>query len=132
MEDQVNALRARAGPCAAISLDNVTSPDDQVDAYNGKYQLVFVSPEKATSPRFMQNWPQQNLPLFVAVDEAHCLSQWGHAFRPAFLELSMIRTIWPFVPIMALTATAVARVRSDIVSVLQLRNPFVSCKVCLI
>jgi bloom syndrome protein len=80
----------------------------------GEYRLVYVTPEKLAAPTFLENLrplAESGRLKLIAVDEAHCVSQWGPDFRPSYFQLSAIRKTLPSVPIMALTATAVPRVR---------------------
>eukprot|EP00039_Didymoeca_costata_P003136 m.65381 g.65381 ORF g.65381 m.65381 type:complete len:678 (+) comp11733_c0_seq1:140-2173(+) len=95
----------------------------------GLYNFVYITPEKITTDSVLQ--PLNRLSasgklLCVAIDEAHCISQWGHEFRPSYRSLRNVRSHLPGVPIITLTATAVHRVREDISSQLNLKNPFVS------
>ena len=127
MQDQVRGLNLKTGTaCAAFLGSAQTDAHVERDAMSGKYLVVFVTPEKACGGSFLQSikplHDSGGLAL-VAVDEAHCVSEWGHDFRPSFRALSGLRSALPLVPIMALTATATPRVQADIVATLQLRNP---------
>ncbi|HEV8574802.1 MAG TPA: RecQ family ATP-dependent DNA helicase, partial [Dehalococcoidia bacterium] len=124
MKDQVDSLRA-AGIAATFlnsSLD-VREMQTRGRALNaGEYRLLYVAPERVMTAGFaaaMQRW---NVRL-IAVDEAHCVSEWGHDFRPEYRQLAELREWLPSVPLMALTATATERVREDIVRYLMLRDP---------
>lgn len=91
---------------------------------NSPVKFLYISPERLESGRFRASLPY--LPVSqVAIDEAHCISQWGHDFRPAYQRIGAIREIFPKVPFRAFTATATRRVREDIVSSLGLRDPFI-------
>jgi ATP-dependent DNA helicase RecQ len=91
-------------------------------AETGELKLLYLAPERLDSPSFRRSLP--SLPVrLLAVDEAHCISQWGHDFRPAYLKLSRVHELAGRVPVMALTATATPRVREDIVRVLGLIDP---------
>ena len=97
----------------------------------GGYQIIFATPEKLSSPdgpfvSALQALCGKGKIGLIAVDEAHCISQWGHDFRPAFQKLRVLRQLFPRVPIMALTATAVKRVRADIIDTLGLKLPLVA------
>lgn len=90
---------------------------------NGPISFLYISPERLVTQRFLQRLP--HLPLTqVAIDEAHCISQWGHDFRPAYQQIKIVREYFPKVPVRAFTATATARVREDIIHSLSLKNPF--------
>jgi ATP-dependent DNA helicase RecQ len=90
--------------------------------YNGEYRLLYVAPERLMIPSFLERLREWNVAL-IAIDEAHCISEWGHDFRPEYRQLSRLRSELPGVPFMALTATATERVRGDILAQLQLREP---------
>ena len=83
--------------------------------HQGEYRLLYVAPERLMLPAFLDDLKRWNVNLF-AVDEAHCISEWGHDFRPEGRQLAELRPLFPGVPTMALTATATARVREDIVT----------------
>ncbi len=124
MKDQVDALK---GIGAAADLLNSATPHAertqiQLRAYNGDLRLLYVAPERVAEPRFQDFLRALNLSL-IAVDEAHCISEWGHEFRPDYRSLARIRQIAPSTPIIALTATATQRVREDIERQLDLRAP---------
>jgi len=100
----------------------------EMDAVQGKYRLVYVTPEKLTTsllPKFASLHRQSGIGL-LAIDEAHCISEWGQDFRPAYRNLRCVREALPGLPIVALTATAVPRVQADIMEQLGLSDPFVS------
>src|SRR5258708_22298868 len=123
MKDQVDALQA--GGIAATFL-NSSLGAEQARArlrglHQGQFRLLYVAPERLMLPGFLsdlQGWRVQ----LLAVDEAHCISEWGHDFRPEYRQLAGLRAAIP-APMMALTATATTRVREDIVSLLELRQP---------
>jgi ATP-dependent DNA helicase RecQ len=127
MKDQVDTLVGNGVPAA---LYNSTLAADQRAAVvaglrEGRYRLLYVSPERLAgegSDSFLSMLTRCNLG-FVAVDEAHCISQWGHDFRPEYRQLGRLRALFPGVSLHAFTATATARVRRDIVSQLDLRDP---------
>jgi ATP-dependent DNA helicase RecQ len=124
MNDQVMALSANGIPAAAINsnVDETTNRTIMEHAFAGRIKLLYVSPERLMAD--MPQWSEHmNISLF-AIDEAHCISQWGHDFRPVYTSLAAIRDKYPDVPIMALTATADRLTRDDIATQLHLRNPF--------
>jgi len=94
--------------------------------HEGRFRLLYVAPERLMLPGFLDDLKRWNVNLF-AIDEAHCISEWGHDFRPEYRQLSALRDAFPKVPMMALTATATDRVRADIIEQLHLRSP--SCYV---
>jgi ATP-dependent DNA helicase RecQ len=126
MKDQVDGLRESGYPAAALysgmPLDSVRATEAQLAA--GRYRLVFVAPERLLTPRFMQLLEQLQVRAF-AVDEAHCISHWGHDFRPEYRRLAEIKARFPHASVHAYTATATARVRADIAQQLHLQNPAV-------
>ncbi|MGN0836881.1 MAG: RecQ family ATP-dependent DNA helicase [Akkermansia sp.] len=126
MKDQVDALQARGIPAAAINSSLGTEEYRQVMAglRAGELKILYVAPERFAQEGFMRALSEWPIAL-LAVDEAHCLSQWGHDFRPDYLRLGRAREALGFPQTMALTATATEAVRQDIVSTLQLREPAV-------
>ena len=92
---------------------------------NEKYKLVYLSPERASTQLFKNYIKQINI-SFLVVDEAHCVSQWGHQFRPEYLKIGELRALVPSANLIALTATANKAVKDDIISYLKLQNDFQS------
>jgi len=130
MQDQVEALQTNG--IGATFLNSSLQPPQIKDRVNrllnGEIQLLYVSPERLLTPTFL-DWLEQldrQIGLAaLAIDEAHCVSEWGHDFRPEYRRLREVRQRFPRLPVMALTATATQRVQEDIVQQLQLQNPFV-------
>jgi ATP-dependent DNA helicase RecQ len=125
MQDQVAQLLQMG--ISAACLNAATPPEDRAhiiqQAATGKYQLLYLSPERIALGNTV-NW-LKSLPIsFFAIDEAHCISEWGHEFRPEYRQLSRLRELFPDLPIAAFTASATKRVRSDIIDQLRLRDPF--------
>lgn len=121
MQDQVDAL-LQLGVKAALlnsSLDNQTAWQTEQQVIDGKLDLLYVAPERLLTPRFLQILDQTKLALF-AIDEAHCVSQWGHDFRPEYVQLSVLHNRFPTVPRIALTATADEPTRQEIIQQLNL------------
>ncbi len=117
MQDQVAALR-QAGVRAAFlnsSLDAAQARAVERDLAAGELDLLYVAPERLTTSRCLDLLDRASLALF-AIDEAHCVSQWGHDFRPDYLELSLLHERYPAVPRIALTATADPQTRAEIVT----------------
>ena len=126
MKDQVDSLRACGVP--AIQLDSSQSSDERYDYENqlleGAYRLLFVSPERLQLPGFQQLLQRLNVCRF-AIDEAHCISHWGHDFRQDYRLLGQLKQVFPQASLHAFTATATERVRGDIIAQLGLKNPAV-------
>jgi superfamily II DNA helicase RecQ len=133
MQDQVRKLNGLlpndANRLATYLGSGQMDPQEEQKALNGDYRLVYVTPEKLVSGNFLKSLAylqqtKQALCLF-AIDESHCVSEWGHDFRPEFRQLHVIRETPALrnVPMVALTATAVPRVQQDIVTSLGLQNP---------
>src|SRR6266436_5279139 len=124
MKDQVDALRASG--IAATFLNSTLDRHEAVERLrglnHGAYKLLYVAPERLMLDGFFERALNWNIAQ-VEIDEAHCISEWGHDFRPEYRELKKLRRHLAAVPIMALTATATERVRADIVKQLQLRDP---------
>ena len=124
MQDQVDGLRLLGVPAAAVH-GNMTAKDRaalKAMSDDGSLRLLFVAPERLFFDGFLR-WVQQQNPAGIAIDEAHCISQWGHDFRPEYRRLAELRQHFPGVPFQAFTATATPRVREDIALQLQLRDP---------
>ena len=126
MKDQVDALQARNIPAAAINSSLGADEYRQVmdDFRRGVLKIVYVAPERFSQPGFMNALKGMPVSL-LAVDEAHCLSQWGHDFRPDYLRLGRARRELGYPQTIALTATATEDVRNDILTTLELREPAV-------
>ncbi len=122
MKDQVEHLRARRIKAGAIysgmRVSEIQATIDNV-LFDPEYRFLYVSPERLQTESFKANFERMPVSM-IAVDEAHCISQWGYDFRPPYLEIAKIRKIFPHVPVLALTATATPEVVKDI----QLRLEF--------
>ncbi|MEI6738387.1 MAG: RecQ family ATP-dependent DNA helicase, partial [Pseudomonadota bacterium] len=123
MQDQVDALRQLDVRAAFLNsaLDAIAASAVEQALLNGELDLLYVAPERLLTPRFLQLLSQSTLALF-AIDEAHCVSQWGHDFRPEYRELTILHERFPEVPRIALTATADAPTRVEIIERLSLSN----------
>ncbi len=126
MKDQVNALTAQGIRGAYL---NRSLTDKQFDKAlsnmsKGMYKIIYVAPERLTSQRFMNAVEQINISM-VAVDEAHCVSQWGQDFRPGYLNIAQFISSLPKRPVVgAFTATATSKVKQDIIHLLRLNDPY--------
>ena len=124
MKDQVDNLRSRRVPAGSIH-SAMTAGERRLAsdrARLGKIKLLYLSPEKLQSPSFVDELRYINVSMIV-VDEAHCISQWGHDFRPSYLNIAKLRQLHPGATLLALTATATADVRADIERYLAMKTP---------
>ncbi|RYD81462.1 MAG: DNA helicase RecQ [Sphingobacteriales bacterium] len=124
MKDQVEALRINGVEAAFINSSQTAKQQIEIEqkCQNGALKLIYVSPEKLFSEGFQWLMQRMKISLF-AIDEAHCISFWGHDFRPEYTQLKMLKKKFPNVPIIALTATADRITRRDIINQLALPNP---------
>ena len=124
MKDQVDSLQASG--IAATFLNSSLAADESRrrlrGLHQGEYRLLYAAPERLMLSGFLEDLKRWNVRL-IAIDEAHCISEWGHDFRPEYRQIADLRDHFPGVPFMALTATATDRVRTDIVSHLKLHEP---------
>ncbi len=123
MKDQVDALQANGVQAACYNSALGAHEARQVLAqlHAGQLDLLYVAPERLLSTDFLERLASLEVALF-AIDEAHCVSQWGHDFRPEYVQLGRLRQLFPAVPMVALTATAEKQTRQDILQRLQLQN----------
>lgn len=124
MKDQVDQLQA-AGVAATFLNSTLSTADAKSrlrGLHQGEWRLLYVAPERLMLDEWKDNLANWNVTA-LAIDEAHCVSEWGHDFRPEYRQLAKLRALLPEVPVMALTATATERVRADIITHLQLREP---------
>ena len=123
MQDQVEALRQLGVRAAFLnsSLDAGTAAQVERELLDGELDLLYVAPERLLTPRFLSLLDRASIALF-AIDEAHCVSQWGHDFRPEYRQLTLLHERWPEIPRIALTATADAPTRREIVERLALED----------
>jgi len=126
MKDQVDDLNGRGIAAAAYNSSLEYSDREKIETNlkNNHIRLLFLSPEKCMQPRFLEFLKNFRICL-IAVDEAHCISEWGHNFRPEYRQLSALKEHFPSVPVIALTATAIPEVRRDIAQQLKLSEPSV-------
>ncbi len=124
MKDQVDGLRECGYPAAALhsgmSVEELREAEREIAS--GRCRLVFVAPERLLTGRFLALATRAAVATF-AIDEAHCISQWGHDFRPEYRQLAALRERFPEASLHAYTATATERVRADIIAQLRLRDP---------
>jgi len=124
MKDQVDQLQAAGIPSTFLNstLDAAESRHRLRGLHEGRYRLLYAAPERIMMDGFLDNLLKWNVER-IAIDEAHCISEWGHDFRPEYRQLPKLRGILPHVPFIALTATATDQVRDDIEKHLALRRP---------
>ena len=124
MKDQVDALKRNGVPSDFLNSTQPRAEQVRVQraAFNGEIKLLYVAPERIVQPGFQQFLNSLEISL-IAVDEAHCISEWGHEFRPDYRNLRVLRHLSEGTPFIALTATATEQVREDIESQLELRDP---------
>ena len=126
MKDQVANLQSRN--IKAIALTGGIGTEEMIDLLDncqfGNYKFLYLSPERLQSDWILDRI--KNLPInLIAIDEAHCVSQWGHDFRPAYLKIALLKNHFPEVPFLALTASATKRVQEDVITQLELEQPVV-------
>jgi ATP-dependent DNA helicase RecQ len=126
MQDQVDQLQKRGIPAVAIySGMSARQIDILLDnCIYGETKFLYISPERLKTDLFLARAKQMNINL-IAVDEAHCISQWGYDFRPAYLAIKDFKDLFPSVTCLALTASATLEVKKDILEKLELKNPHV-------
>ncbi len=124
MQDQVSSLIANGVACAFYnsSLQQNAARQTLAKLHAGELDLFYIAPERLMSESFLARLSEIDIALF-AIDEAHCVSQWGPDFRPEYLQLGQLRKLFPDIPIIALTATADKQTRNDILLQLKLRQP---------
>lgn len=124
MKDQVDQLTTNGIPAAYLN-SSITASEIAATmkrAQSGTLRLLYIAPERLAMPEFRQFLSTLEVKL-LAIDEAHCISEWGHDFRPDYANLKILRVAFPNVPTIALTATATEQVRADIIRQLHLRSP---------
>ncbi|MCF6335696.1 MAG: RecQ family ATP-dependent DNA helicase, partial [Spirochaetales bacterium] len=126
MKDQVDEAIEKG--ISATFLNSSLSRKETVEIYSrlyrGEVKILYISPERLAIDGYIEKLHDFKVKFF-AIDEAHCLSEWGHDFRPDYLFLAQLRNNFPSVPIAAFTATATKQVQKDIIRILSLENPFI-------
>ena len=124
MKDQVDAMQASGVPATFLN-STLDTPEARArfgGLHRGEFRLLYLAPERLMLSGTLETLAGWHVNL-IAIDEAHCISEWGHDFRPEYRQLASLRARFPGVPLMALTATATERVRADILEQLRLREP---------
>lgn len=126
MKDQVDA--ALENGIQAAFMNSSLDSEEMADVYRrlryNKIKLLYIAPERFAMPHFLEMLKTVSISLF-AIDEAHCISEWGHDFRPDYLSLSVIPEVFPDVPVAAFTATATQKIQEDIINKIGLRSPHI-------
>lgn len=128
MEEQKNKLLNINIPCCALNSNNKNKNEDIQEIMNDNIKIVFMSPEylmKTDAIELARTLIQYNKLGFFAIDESHCISSWGHDFRPEYRNICKLREYFPTIPILAVTATATQTVCNDIIKLLLLNNPII-------
>ena len=126
MKDQHSELIKKGIPVCSFNSTNDNKKKERYDILNGNSKIIYMTPEYfINSENFIKLLVKNNTLAFIAIDEAHCISSWGNEFRPAYTNLSIIKTWIPNIPILALTATASIKIRNDICNILGLNNPVI-------
>ncbi|XP_044955614.1 ATP-dependent DNA helicase Q-like 3 [Hordeum vulgare subsp. vulgare] len=132
MENQVSSLKSKGIPAEFLSSTQTTANKNKIhedlDSGRPSLKLLYVTPELVATSGFkakLTKLHNRGLLGLVAIDEAHCISTWGHDFRPSYRKISSLRKQFPDIPILALTATAVPKVQKDVISSLSLQNPVI-------
>ena len=124
MKDQVDGLKANGIAAAYInsSLSSEEIQNIKTELFENKVSILYVAPERIVLPNFLSFLHRLNISL-IAIDEAHCISEWGHDFRPGYRQLKLLKENFPRTPLIAMTATAIPDVQKDIIAQLKLANP---------
>jgi len=123
MQDQVVSLTKNGIPAAFLNSSLSWEDQELLMNHLGEYRMLYIAPERFANESFLQRLQKVHVCLF-AIDEAHCISQWGHSFRPDYRQLALLKKSFPGTPVMALTATATKEVETDIASQLNMNDPY--------
>lgn len=125
MSDQEEHMKKLGIPVTCLNSNNKFKKSEMNDILSGNNKIIYVSPEFLTSCEdFIINLTSMGNLALIAIDESHCISTWGHDFRPSYTQLKILKD-WSDVPILAVTATATKKVRADVCNILKLNNPYI-------
>ena len=126
MDDQLRQLEEKNIPVVCLNSNNSNKSECLEEIYAGKAKIIYTSPEYiAKNNSFISKLYKLELLCLIAIDESHCVSNWGNGFRPDYKKLSILKKLAPTIPLLALTATATEKIKLDICNILSLQDPVI-------